>query len=122
MTTAQKLFVGAILVLGIILRFHNYDVYPQRGATSDEYTYSFLGQSLLTKGVPISWSYFDAYKNREDLTIDKLYFPIVWPYFDHPPLNGLVVALWAIARGETTFEQIQLSTIRLVPIALTTIS
>ncbi|HLC95304.1 MAG TPA: glycosyltransferase family 39 protein, partial [Patescibacteria group bacterium] len=122
MTTAQKLFVGAILVLGIILRFHNYDVYPQRGATSDEYTYSFLGQSLLTKGVPISWSYFDAYKNREDLTIDKLYFPIVWPYFDHPPLNGLVVAMWAIARGETTFEQIQLSTIRLVPIALTTIS
>lgn len=105
-----------------MLRLHNYDVYPQRGATSDEYTYSFLGLSLLTKGVPISWSYFGAYKNHQDLTINKLYFPIVWPYFDHPPLNGIVVATWALARGEATFEDITLATIRLVPILLTTIS
>ncbi|MEK7065402.1 MAG: glycosyltransferase family 39 protein, partial [Patescibacteria group bacterium] len=116
------LLVVTVLVMGTILRFHNYDVYPQRGATSDEYTYAFLGQSLLTKGVPISWSYFGAYKNREDLTIKKLYFPIVWPYFDHPPLNGIVVATWAIAKGEMTFEQITLSTIRQIPIVLTAIS
>lgn len=122
MTIRQKLLVVAVFLLGTFLRLHNYDVYPQRGATSDEYTYSFLGQSLLTKGVPISWSYFGAYKNRENLTINKLYFPIVWPYFDHPPLNGIIVATWAIARGETSFEEIQLSTIRLVPIALTVLS
>lgn len=122
MTIQQKLLVVVVLLLGTFLRLHNYDVYPQRGATSDEYTYSFLGQSLLTKGMPISWSYFGAYKNREDLTINKLYFPIVWPYFDHPPLNGIIVATWAIVRGETSFEEIQLSTIRLVPIALTVLS
>lgn len=122
MTKRQFFFVGIVIIIGLVLRLHNYDVYPQRGATSDEYSYSFLGQSLLTRGVPISWSYFGGYKNRQDLTINKLYFPIVWPYFDHPPLNGIVVATWALSRGERTFKEITLSTIRLVPIILTTIS
>lgn len=122
MTIRQKLLVVAVLLLGIFLRLHHYDLYPQRGATSDEYTYSFLGLSLLTKGLPISWSYFGAYNNRQDLTIDRLYFPIVWPYFDHPPLNGLLVASWAIINGQRTFESVRLQTIRLVPIFLTTIS
>lgn len=111
-----------ILMLGFILRLHNYDIYPQRGATSDEYTYSFLGVSLLTIGVPISWSYFSPYPVRFDLTIDNLYFPMKFPYFDHPPLNGLVVGSWAILNGEDSFEKITLKTIRLVPIFLSVIS
>ncbi len=118
MTKGQVFIVGLILLLGLILRLHNYAVYPQRGASSDEYTYSFLGVSLLKQGIPISWSAFRAYKNREDLTIDKLYFPIVWPYFDHPPLNGLLLGGWAILRGEDNFLKIKLSTVRLVPIFL----
>lgn len=121
MTLKQKAIVLCVLSLGLLLKFHNYSVYPQRGATSDEYTYSFLGLSLLTRGVPISWSYFGAYKHHMDLTIDRLYFPIVWPYFDHPPLNGILVASWALLNGERTFESIRLETIRLVPVALTTI-
>lgn len=111
-----------ILFLGVILKFHNYSIYPQRGATSDEYSYSFQGVSLLTKGVPISWSAFTAYKNLRNLTIDNLYFPIVYPYFDHTPLNGIVTGAWAIAFGEDTFEKIQLKTIRILPIIFSTIS
>jgi len=111
-----------ILLIGLILRFHNYDIYPQRGATSDEYTYSFLGVSLLTLGAPISWSYFSPYPVKFDLTIDNLYFPMKFPYFDHPPLNGLVVGSWAILNGENSFEEITLKTIRLVPIFLSLIS
>ncbi len=122
MLSKQNIIVGIILFLSLLLKFHNYVVYPQRGATSDEYTYSFLGVSLLTKYIPISWSYFGAYKNRQDLTINKIYFPIVWPYFDHPPLNGLVVGGWALLFGENTFEKIQLSVIRIVPIFLSTVS
>lgn len=116
------MLVFAILVLGLVLRLHNYDKYPQRGATSDEYTYSFLGLSLLTKGYPSSWSHFGAYKDREDLTIGGIYFPIVKPYFDHPPLFGLIVASIALFKGEDTFEKIKLSTIRLVPIVLSMLS
>ncbi|OGH18077.1 MAG: hypothetical protein A3F31_04030 [Candidatus Levybacteria bacterium RIFCSPHIGHO2_12_FULL_38_12] len=112
----KKVFiVFSILLLGFFIRVHNYQLYPQRGATSDEYTYSFLGVSLITKRVPISWSYF-AYDNRSDLTINNIYFPIVYPYFDHPPLNGLFVGGWAVLKGQDTFTKIDLKTIRIVPI------
>lgn len=117
-----KIFlVIAILAGSLLLRFHNYTVYPQRGATSDEYTYSFLGVSLLKEGKPISWSYF-GYENKTDLTIKGIYFPIVSPYFDHPPLYGLLVGGWALLFGQDTFVKIDLGTIRLVPIFLSLIS
>ncbi|MDP2637724.1 MAG: glycosyltransferase family 39 protein [Candidatus Levybacteria bacterium] len=118
-----KIFIiVSILALSLYIRFHNYSVYPQRGATSDEYSYSFLGVSLLTKHEPISWSSFQTYKDVQHLTIEKIYFPIVHPYFDHPPLNGLVVGGWALLFGENTFEKISLETIRIVPIILGLIS
>lgn len=118
MTKLQIFLVVFVLFIGLILRLHNYSIYPQRGATSDEYSYSFLGVSLLTKGVPISWSAVSGYKNRSDLTIKNLYFPIVYPYFDHPPLNGLLVGGWALLFGQDTFSKIELRTVRLVPIFL----
>jgi len=111
-----------VLVLGVILKLHNYSIYPQRGATSDEYSYSFQGVSLLTKGIPISWSAFTQYKNLRHLNIKKIYFPIVYPYFDHTPLNGIVTGAWALIFGENTFEKIQLKTVRIVPIIFSTIS
>lgn len=112
----------SIFILALILRLHNYSQYPQRGASSDEYTYSFMGVSLLTKGYPISWSAFKPYKNRQNLTIDNLYFPIVWPYFDHPPFNGLLVGAWAMLNGENDFNKIKLSTIRIMPIVFSLVS
>lgn len=117
----KLIIVVLVLTLSLILRVHNYAIYPQRGATSDEYTYSFLGVSLLTKHLPISWSYFD-YKNKSNLTIQNIYFPIVYPYFDHPPLNGLLVGSFAVLNGEDTFAKINLKTIRIVPIILAMIS
>lgn len=122
MKHAHTTLLILIFVLALVLKLHNYAVYPQRGATSDEYTYSFMGVSLLTLGVPISWSNFNIYKNTYELIIDNLYFPMVFPYFDHPPLNGLLVGAWALINGQNTFPKIQLSTIRLVPIALSMIS
>lgn len=122
MIKLQIFLVVFVLFVGLILRLHNYSMYPQRGATSDEYSYSFLGVSLLTKHVPISWSAISAYKHRSDLTIKNLYFPIVYPYFDHPPLNGLLVGGWALIFGQDTFSKIELQTIRLVPIFLSMVS
>lgn len=112
----------SVLVVSLILRFHNYEIYPQRGATSDEYTYSFLGMSLIKNHVPISWSAFPVYKNRRDLTIRNLYFPIVSPYFDHPPLNGFLTGGLSLLVGQNTFEKVDLKTIRLVPIFLSFIA
>lgn len=114
----KVLLVVLSLILGFILISHNYATYPQRGASADEFTYSFLGLSLIKDGVPASWSYFSVYKNKYSLVIDKAYFPIVYPYFDHPPLNGLLVGSVALLNGESEFYEVSLSTIRLVPIFL----
>lgn len=114
--------VVIILIFGLFLKLHNYSIYPQRGASSDEYTYTFLGISLLKEGIPVSWSAFAPYKNRYDLIIDKLYFPMVYPYFDHPPLNGLLVGGWSILFGQDTFREVELKTIRLIPIFLSIVS
>lgn len=122
MTKFRIVLVAFILFVGLILRLHNYTIYPQRGASSDEYTYTFLGLSLLTKHIPISWSYFSPYKHKYNLTINKLYFPIVYPYFDHPPLTGFLTGGLSILLGQDTFEEIDLKTIRLVPIFLSMIS
>lgn len=122
MNKSKIILVVCIIIVSLALRLHNYSIYPQRGASSDEYTYSFLGVSLLTKGVPISWSAFPVYKNKYNLTIRKLYFSIVYPYFDHPPLNGILVGGWAMLFGQNVFEKIDLKTIRLVPIFLSVIS
>jgi len=122
MNRNQLTIVVLVLLGSLILRLHNYAIYPQRGATSDEYSYSFLGVSLLTTGIPVSWSAFGAYENRYDLTIKNLYFPIVSPYFDHPPLNGIIVGGWAMLFGENSFKKIELATIRLIPIFFSLVS
>lgn len=118
-----KTFLIILVLAGSLwIRFHNYTVYPHRGATSDEFSYSFLGVSLLTKHVPISWSYFSNYENRKDVTIRGIFFPIVQPYFDHPPLYGLLSGGWALLFGQNTFEKIEIGTIRIIPILLSLIS
>ncbi len=122
MTKIKVFIVLFILVVGLILRLNNYYIYPQRGASSDEYTYSFLGISLINKHYPESWSNLNAYPNLYDLTIDHLYFPMVYPYFDHPPLNGLLVGAWSIINGQNNYREIDLKTIRLIPIFLYLIS
>lgn len=118
----NTLIVISLLLLAVALRLQNYAIYPQRGATSDEYAFAFQGISLLTKGVPIAWSAIPLYKNLSHLTIDGLYFPIVEPYMDHPPLFGLLVGAWAILARESTFEAVRLTTIRIIPIILSSIS
>ena len=111
-----------ILFAALFLRFHNYSVYPQRGATSDEYTYAFLGLSLMENGIPTSWSYFGEYTDRQDMNIDGTLFPMVTPYFDHPPLAGLIIGGWSRIRGEETFAKVKLSTIRIIPILFSMVS
>lgn len=118
----KTIIVALLLGSALFLRFHKYAVYPQRGATSDEYAFAFQGISLLTQGVPIAWSAIPLYKNLTHLTIDGLYFPIVQPYLDHPPLFGLLVGAWAVLARETRFEVVRLATIRVIPIVLSLVS
>ncbi|MBI4066597.1 glycosyltransferase family 39 protein [Candidatus Gottesmanbacteria bacterium] len=118
----NTLIVTSLLLLTVALRLHNYAVYPQRGATSDEYAFAFQGISLITHGIPTAWSAIPLYKDVRHLIVDGLYFPVVRPYLDHPPLFGLLIGLWAILARQTTFEVVRLATIRVIPIVLSLIS
>lgn len=122
MTVLQKILFLLVIILSLWIRFYHYTYFPQRGATSDEYTYSFLGTSLLTKGIPVSWSAFQAYETRDDLVIDHIYFPIVKPYFDHPPGYALTLGAFLLTFGQADFSSQQLGTIRLMPILLSTLT
>src|SRR3712207_8567847 len=44
------------------------------------------------------------------------------PYFDHPPLYGLLVGSFSMLFGQVDFEDIELWTVRLMPIILTTLA
>ncbi|MEN9406839.1 MAG: hypothetical protein RLZZ455_55 [Candidatus Parcubacteria bacterium] len=122
MSLLQKILFVLVILLSIWLRVYHYSYFPQRGATSDEYTYSFLGTSLLTKGMPVSWSAFQAYHNREDVIIDHIYFPIVSPYFDHPPGYALTLGMFLLGFEQEGFTEQKLETIRLFPILMTTLT
>ncbi|MFZ5845408.1 MAG: ArnT family glycosyltransferase [Patescibacteria group bacterium] len=116
------LLVAALFIISLVLRLHQYSLYPQRGATSDEYAFAFLGLSLLTAGEPVSWSAIPLYQDRFDLTVDGLYFPLVKPYLDHPPLFGLLVGGWARLAGEHTYSEVKLATIRLLPVIFSAVT
>lgn len=112
------LVIFLIFLLGFFLRFHNFAIYPQRGATHDEFAFAFLGISFLQKGIPSSWSNIPVYQDRYYLKANDTRYSIVTPYFDHPPLFGLLTGGFALLNGEREFSKVKLSTIRLVPVIL----
>lgn len=80
------------VIVGFLIRFNHYYLFPVFGETADEGAWTHLGASLIQTGVPASWSYFSAYKNNIYQT--GVYdAPIVRPVFDHPPLFSLLPGL-----------------------------
>lgn len=113
----------AILLLGLGLRAHQYATWPREGATFDEYAWTWLGMSLWNTGVPTSWSPHQAYTNRTRYINPKGgVFTLVTPYLEHPPLFGLVAGGFAILTGERSFGDLDIRTIRLLALALGTLS
>lgn len=115
---SRVLVVLLIVLLGCLLRLHNFTKYPQRGATHDEFAFAFLGISFLKTGIPSSWSNIPIYQNKYYLKANDTLYSIVTPYFDHPPLFGLLTGAFALLNGEREFSKVKLSTIRLVPVIL----
>lgn len=103
----------AILYFGNNLRSHNYATVPYPGEIADEYSFGWLGVSLLDKGYPIAWSGIGAYENTsyKKINVDHIYdqerdvkaFAIDKPWFDHPPLFGLVTGGYAYLKDVREF-------------------
>lgn len=107
----------AILLAGGLLRQHNLSVWPREGATFDEFAWTFQGISIITNGVPVSWSPHAAYTNKtEYFNPQGARFTLVKPYLEHPPLFGIVAGAFAKLQGIETFDDVTIAKIR--PLAL----
>lgn len=105
--------LGLITILGNQYREKNYAQIPLPGETADEYSFGWLGLSLIKDHYPIAWSGIEGYKNYDyqKINVDSIFdknpdlkpFSINKPWFDHPPLMGLIVGGYAYLKGARNF-------------------
>ncbi len=107
-------FCLIILILGYLLRKDNYDTIPLPGTSMDEYSYSWVGLSLIESRYPVGISGINGYKNQlyKYINVDDVYqstaggnpLKINYPWFDHPPMMGLITGGYAWTKGVHSFE------------------
>lgn len=119
---ATLIILLGILFLGIFIRNVNLYTWPRLGATFDEYAWTWQGISLLTTGVPTSWSYHPQYKNKKEIIYRKTRFILVKPYLEHPPAFGLVAGSYALLNGASGMFDITIEKIRGLALIMGTIS
>ena len=103
-----------IVVMALVVRKKNYAEIPVPGQSTDEYSYSWVGMSLLQTGMPIGISGFEGYKHAYSkyINVDRFYqvtggnpLTINYPWMDHPPLLGLITGGYAHLAGARVFEE-----------------
>ena len=112
-TVVLSLLVVLIMNLAGNLREYAYASVPFPGETLDEYSFAWVGISLIKDKYPIAWSGIPGYKNydQQQINVDGIYdkhpewapFSINKPWFDHPPLFGLVTGGYAYLKGVRNF-------------------
>lgn len=128
----QTVVFVSILILSYKLRLFNYDKIPLPGQSMDEYSYSWVGLSLIELGVPVGISGIDGYKNSDlrYINVDRVFqetakgnpLSIERPWFDHPPLMGVITGGFAYLKGARVFEDTITAFIRKPMVYLGTIS
>ncbi len=118
------IIIASILLIGLVLRVHNYAITPRFGATMDEFAWTWLGINLIQEGAPKSWSSHPQYLNseREHLIYKGAAFWIVRPYLEHPPFFGVVAGSFALLNGADNMYDIDVGRIRPLAIILGVIS
>jgi 4-amino-4-deoxy-L-arabinose transferase-like glycosyltransferase len=120
-----------ILLGGYFLRLYQHDQVPFPGESRDEYSFTWLGLSLLTIGQPVATSGLSPYQHQwkylnPDLTFNNFAnpnpFPIDKPWFDHPPLFGLIPGGFSYFKGVRNFADVRISQIRKPMVGLGVIS
>ena len=115
----ERVFVGSVTLVGLALRLVGYTVAPDRHDTPDEVQFAWAGISVLRRQPPTSWSYLPEYHAPLWLvTPDGIGWPLVTPWFDHPPLFGLLVGGAALLSGATSLASVTTAAIRLPSILL----
>lgn len=121
----RKLGIGLVITLiGFLLRLHRYDSIPPYNWTQDEFAFAWSGMSLIRDGVPTSWSFLSPSDDFLVTVWEKtaVRYRLVTPWFDHPPLFGLIVGMTAILGGAREFFDCTLSVIRIPSLVFGTLS
>jgi hypothetical protein len=113
----RALLVGIFLV-GLALRLHHLDRFPERNRTADEYAWTWSGMTLVTEGVPRAWSWLPAYPSFPVIQWRENSYRIVRPWLDHPPLYPLYVGSFMRAAGVRDIFAVELFTMRLSTLLL----
>ena len=110
----QVLSILGVIFLGAKLRWHNYETVPLPGQSLDEYSYSWVGLSLIKVGLPVGISGMPGYNfyDMRYVNVDRVFqstargnpVSINYPWFDHPPFMGLVTGGFASLKGADVFE------------------
>lgn len=92
----KKLFLillPIILFIAFCLRMVNFDDF--HNIQQDEEVWIVSGYTLLTKGVPQSWTVFwDTYGDYHEELLGGIPYVVVEPYLDHPPLFSILIGGW----------------------------
>jgi hypothetical protein len=117
----HEIALALILVVGLLLRMHEYDLLPFHRETADEYQHGWEGWTLLHEGVPAAWTFYPGVYQGEEFT------PFFWfgdpynlarPYFDHPPGFSLLVGAACTLLGAEQMIECTLWRMRWIPILL----
>lgn len=98
--------------MGYFLQLQKFDSFPPPGDTFDEIKGAFNGVSLITTGIPKSWSWFEEYGDFPIVHVRNTDLRIVEPYFDDPPLFALFSGFYAISKGMDSLEKIDAGALR----------
>ena len=125
------LFLG-VIVLALLVRKKNYAEIPIPGQSVDEYSYSWVGLSLIENGMPVGISGIDGYEHSlpRYVNVDRFFqtvstgdpLTINYPWMDHPPLLGLITGAYAYMSGVRVFEDTTSYIIRKPIIIISSIS
>lgn len=129
--TFKLLLFLCIVGFSFFVRKQNYAQIPIPGQSTDEYSYSWMGLSLIEIGTPVGISGLPGYKNesKEYINVDRFTqtlssdpITINYPWMDHPPLLGLITGGYAYLSGARVFEDTTALLIRKPIIVIGTIS
>jgi hypothetical protein len=111
--------LAGIVMLGAILRVHQYDLIPFHHETADEYQHGWEGWTLLHEGTPAAWTFYPQLYPPENITPFRWFgdsYYLARPYFDHPPGFSLLVGATCTALGAGRMLECTLHRMRWVPI------
>lgn len=121
-----------VLYIAFITRKKNFAEIPIPGQSVDEYSYSWVGLSLIKIGMPVGISGINGYKYSFPVyvNVDRFFqtvstgepLTINYPWMDHPPLLGLITGGYAYLSGVRVFEDTTSFIIRKPIIIISTIS